>query len=183
MRRRCSGATWQVARRPAGSGPRGSTRRDHHGPPAAASGRWWSSALTIVGFLVALRARPRGGDDRAARRHRPAARRPARPRTRCCARSSGRPCSSSSACSCSSRPSSTSASSAASPTRSPTPTGGDAARRDDGLLWFSADRLGDHRQHPLHGDGDPGRPAAGRDGLPTTRSGGRWRSAPASAAT
>ncbi len=46
------------------------------------------------------------------------------------------------------------------------------------------DRVGDHRQHPLHRDGDPGRPAPERDRhRRSSRCGGRWRSAPASAAT
>ena len=46
------------------------------------------------------------------------------------------------------------------------------------------DRVGDRRQHPVHGDDDPGRPAARRPPASrSSRSGGRSRWAPASAAT
>ena len=53
-----------------------------------------------------------------------------------------------------------------------------------GILWVSALRLGDRRQHPVHGDRDPDRRADDRDrARRRARSGGRSRWAPASAAT
>ena len=62
--------------------------------------------------------------------------------------------------------------------------GGNLAVVTMGTLWFSAARIGDRGQHPLHRDRHPDRPATGR--IPVSRPircGGRWRWAPASAAT
>ena len=63
-------------------------------------------------------------------------------------------------------------------------TQGQPARGHDRPAVVLGDRVGDHRQHPVHRDGDPGRPAAGaRPAWPSSRCGGRSRWAPAWAAT
>ena len=62
-------------------------------------------------------------------------------------------------------------------------TGGDRTAELIGMLWIGGDRLGDRRQHPVHDGDDPGGQRASGRRAAMTPTGGRCRSAHASAAT